>query len=232
MESLYNMIVSGLSNYDILNQNPDYIPYLDKINQVRLVVNQEQSKSEWRDLETIYVFGETGLGKTRTIMEKHGYSNVFRVTDYQHPFDTYENQDIILFEEFSSSLRIQDMLYYLDGYPLKLPARYSDKHACYTKVYLTSNLDLDEQYQNIQRYEPSVWKAFLRRIHKVRKYINTNQYLEFTTEHYINGFHPAEPKNTPFPSDSKSAADAESYKQELLELTGNNNTSKEPRKAV
>lgn len=197
-EDLYSMISDGLSDFEILDRNPDYIPYLDRIKQVRLTILQEQAKQIWRDLEVTYIYGATGLGKTRSIMEGFGYSNVFRVTDYLHPFDTYESQDILLFEEFASSIRIQDMLNYLDGYPLKLPARYSDRQACYTKVFLTSNLALEKQYQNIQIHEPQIWEAFLRRIHKVRVYRTDNQYTEWETTAYLNRFEPVRPEQTPF----------------------------------
>ena len=60
------------------------------------------------------------------------------------------------------------MLNYLDGYPVELPCRYANKVACYTKVYLVSNIPLDEQYPNVQQNEPESWKAFNRRIHEVR----------------------------------------------------------------
>lgn len=103
-------------------------------------------------------------------MEKHGYSNVYRVTDYQHPFDRYAQEPVICFDEFRSSLMVGDMLDYLDGYPLALPARYANRQACYTTVYLISNIDLSEQYRNVQENEPATWKAFLRRIHHVIEY--------------------------------------------------------------
>ena len=54
-------------------------------------------------------------------MEKHGYSNVYRVTDYQHPFDRYAQEPVICFDEFRSSLMVGDMLDYLDGYPRHSP---------------------------------------------------------------------------------------------------------------
>ena len=73
-------------------------------------------------------------------MEKYGYSNVFRVTDYIHPFDSSKNHSVIIFEEFRSSLKIQDMLNYLDGYPCELSARYNNKTACYLEVYIISNI--------------------------------------------------------------------------------------------
>ena len=71
------------------------------------------------------------------------------------------------FDEFRSSLPIGDMLNYLDGYPLSLPARYANRVACFETVYIISNIDLKEQYPNIQSGEPKTWRAFLRRIHKV-----------------------------------------------------------------
>ena len=88
---------------------------------------------------------------------------MFRVTNYQHPFDGYACEDVILFEEFRSSLPIADMLKYLDGYPLKLPCRFNDKEACYTKVFVVTNIPMEKQYPNIQLEEPETWAAFLRR---------------------------------------------------------------------
>ena len=79
-------------------------------------------------------------------MEKYGYQNVYRVTDYDHPFDSYKGQDVIVFEEFRSSLKIQDMLNYLDGYPCELPCRYNNKLACFTKVYIITNISFNQQY--------------------------------------------------------------------------------------
>lgn len=62
------------------------------------------------------------------------------------------------------------MLDYLDCYPLALPARYANRQACYSTAVLISNIDLRDQYPNVQQYEPETWKAFLRRIHHVIEY--------------------------------------------------------------
>lgn len=85
-------------------------------------------------------------------------------------FDGYNGQSVLVFEEFNSQIPIEEMLNYLDIYPLYLPARYNDRIACYTQVYLTSNISLDEQYKNIQKQKPETWQAFLRRIHEVTEY--------------------------------------------------------------
>lgn len=181
LDDLYAMIKDGLSNYDILEQNPQFMLNLDKIERARQVVNEERYKNDWRDLDVTYIYGDTGTGKTRTIMEQYGYSSVFRVTDYLHPFDNYKGQDVIIFEEFRSSVRVADMLNYLDGYPLELPCRYSNKVACFTKIYLVTNISLSQQYRNVQSESVETWLAFLRRIHHVIKYEGVN-----ITKHLIS----------------------------------------------
>ena len=87
------------------------------------------------------------------------------MTNYQPPFDGYKGEPVIVFNEFRSNLPLGDMLNYLDGYPLMLPSRYADKVACYTEVYLVSNIPLEKQYPNVQQEEPESWNAFKRRIH-------------------------------------------------------------------
>lgn len=170
LADLYSMIKQGMTNFEITEQLPDYMFQLDKIEQVRQMLKDETYKDVWRDLEVQYIYGETGTGKTRGVMEKYGYRNVYRVTDYSHPFDGYEGQDVILFEEFRSSLSLGDMLKYLDGYPVVLPCRYANKQACFTKVYLVTNIPLSEQYKNYQYDKEEDYRAFLRRIGKVYQY--------------------------------------------------------------
>lgn len=164
---LYSLVQQGYTNSQIYEMDPSFIAYSDKIDRIRLDYLQDKYKDNWRDLDVSYLWGDTGAGKTRSVMDKYGYSNVYRVTNYAHPFDTYACQDVVIFEEYRSSFKINDILSYLDGYPVLLPARYSDKVACYTKVYLISNIPLGQQYSNIQQDEPKSFDAFLRRIGKV-----------------------------------------------------------------
>lgn len=163
---ILSLIQSGSSNAEILVQYPSAMNRLQHVEAARQTLLEERYSNQWRDLEVTYLWGKTGVGKTRSIMEKHGYSRVYRVTNYDHPFDDYKGQDVILFEEFRSSLPIQDMLKYLDGYPLMLPCRYSNKAACFTKVYLVSNIPLSAQYPNVQVSEPETYRAFCRRINQ------------------------------------------------------------------
>lgn len=170
LADLYSMIKEGMSDYQILEQMPDALANIERLDKVRQILRQEAFKDQFRQLEVVYIYGDTGTGKTRSIMDQYGYSNVYRITDYLHPFDGYHGQDIVIFEEFRSSFRISDMLNYLDGYPLELPCRYNNKYACYTKVFITTNVPVHDQYKDIQREQYKTWLAFLRRLNKVVQY--------------------------------------------------------------
>lgn len=205
LQFIYDMIESGMSTAEILRAFPQAMRYLDKIDRARQLLIEDEYKNTWRELTVTYIYGRTETGKTRSVMEKYGYSNVFRVTDYVHMFDSYKNQSVLVMEEFRSSIKIQDMLNYLDGYPCELPARYNNKTACYLKVFLISNILLEQQYVNIQAESPETWKAFLRRIHKVIYYQDTNTIITYNSvKEYLErnaGFHTitkAEQERLPF----------------------------------
>lgn len=157
------MIENDCSVAEIINEYPNAIRQINNIDKAISMYKANKVKNIFRKLEVSYIYGATGVGKTRTVMEHFGYENVYRVTNYKNPFDNYNGQDVILFDEFRSSLPISDMLVYLDGYPVNLPCRYSDKPALYTKVYIISNISLEKQYVEVQKYEPETYKAFLRR---------------------------------------------------------------------
>ncbi|WP_164880433.1 replication protein [Clostridium manihotivorum] len=187
MEELYQMVLDGWSNSEIIAKNQDYILQIDKLDKLRTIILTERFKGTRRlDLEVTYCYGVTGSGKTRSVLDEFGDYNVYRVTDYSHPFDSYNCQPVIVFDEFRSSLTIKDMLNYCDIYPLELPARFSNKYACFTKVFIISNWSLEMQYKDLQQIDKESWNAFLRRIKKVKVYYKDNvvSYDSITT--YLN----------------------------------------------
>lgn len=208
---LYDMIKSGMDNYDILENDPTYMMQLDKIDRCRQIVKEKEFRSKFRELQVEYWSGKTGTGKTKTIMERYGYDEVFRVTSYRYPFDNYRGQDVIIFEEFFDSLSIQEMLTLLDGYPLDLPCRYNNKTACYTKVYILSNVDLTDQYRDVQIRSAETWNAFLRRIHAVKIFDDHGIKDYKSPDEYICRFKIC--SSSPWDVEKK-----EKYEQEMLDL--------------
>ena len=167
---LYDMIVDGMSNSEIMAANPELAAHISRMDKIRQDILEDRYRTTFRQLSVTYIFGPTETGKTRHVMEEHGYGNVYRCTDYKHPFDRYASEPVLCFDEFRSSLMIGDMLNYLDGYPISLPARYANRVACYETGYIISNIDLKHQYPIVQTEENATWLAFLRRIHKVIEY--------------------------------------------------------------
>ena len=183
MSELYQMILDNMTNGEILAINQDYILQIEKLDKIRTTILTERFKEKVRlDLEVIYISGVTGTGKTRGVLESNGYTNVYRVTDYLHPFDGYACQPVICFDEFRSSLKLKEMLLYCDIYPIELPSRYANKYACYNKVYIVSNWALEKQYaEQLQKEDKESWKAFLRRIKKVLVYKKSGEVIEYNS---------------------------------------------------
>lgn len=175
MTKLLQSVKDGRSTMEIIEETPGFAFKIRDIETLRETVTAAKYRRQNRDLTVCYLFGATGAGKTRGIYNDHLADEICRITDYGGKngvrFDAYHGQPVLVFEEFHSQIPIESMLNYLDVYPLMLPARYSDRVACYTTVYITSNIPLEEQYQEIQKRKPETWRAFVRRIHVVREYL-------------------------------------------------------------
>ena len=185
-ELVLQMIKQGASNEDILDICPSAYKDLEKIERVRSEFLDADFKLNWRDLYVTYILCATGTGKNRSVMEKYGYENCYRVTDYNHPFDAYEGEDVIIFEEFRGGIKHGDMLNYLDGYPVRLPARYFNRQAAFTKVFFTTNIPPEEQYSKV---DVETRHAFWRRIHKVIQFHADGSTSSFDgVEAYIHRF--------------------------------------------
>ena len=116
---------------------------------------------QMRDLEVHYLWGAPGVGKTSYVYSRHPIEDIYRVTDYQHPFDEYDRQNVLVLDEYDSQFDWEKLLCYLDRYPLVLPARYHNHQACYTIVWLISNKPFAEQYPSISGERRF---AFIRRL--------------------------------------------------------------------
>lgn len=195
---IVSLVKDCASNIEIVDAVSSAYRDIDKIERLRSMYRDAEFASSWRDLEVVYIFGKTGAGKTRSVMDKYGYINCYRVTDYKHPFDTYDGQNVIIFEEFRGGLKHGDMLNYLDGYPLLLPCRYFNRQACYTKVFIITNIPPDEQYRNI---DPESQAAFFRRIHTVIEYTSNGPVEYPGVQAYKNRHKWVEDADKAFPLD-------------------------------
>lgn len=184
-DKILELLKDGADNLEVIEAVPSAMKIIDKVERTRSMLRDVQFSKSWRDLTVTYIFGKTGSGKTRSVMDQFGYENCYRVTDYKHPFDTYDGQDVLIFEEFWGGLKHGDMLNYLDGYPLLLPCRYFNRQACFTKVFIITNIPPDGQYLNIDLESR---RAFYRRIHRVIRFWDDGRFSEYpSVDAYIDG---------------------------------------------
>lgn len=178
LTALYDMIKEGKSNYEILEDNPNYMMQLEKVEQCREILRYEQFKNIVREMHVEYWFGDPGSGKTSGVYKLYGgYDKVYRITDNRNPWDGYKGQDVILFDDFRAcDFDINILLKWLDIYPLELPCRYNNKQACFTHIYFTSNISFDQLYRTVQTEDASTWNAFCRRFNVIKEFRNGFQF--------------------------------------------------------
>lgn len=193
IEKMLELVREGYTNVEIIEQIPEALRFIDKLSRYRTDYLMEKYRSKRRlDLKVNYIFGKTGSGKSRLVLDRHQDENVYRVTDYtpNHSFDLYQGQNVLVLEEYRSSFKLSDMLNYLDIYPLQLPARYNNKVACYNFVYVISNLPFEDQYPEIQN-DPSqseTYAAWVRRFNgEVLHFVGKDKIITYKTmEEYLH----------------------------------------------
>jgi hypothetical protein len=186
LADIYHLIIDGASNTEILREFPHHLRSLRDVDFVRQSIRTDEHKDKIRnDLNVVYVYGKTGVGKTFNLMNNPTLGTKYRVTDYSNPWDSYSGEDTVILDEYHSNLKIGELLNVCDIYPHMLRARYTNKVAMYNNVFIVSNLALRDQYRGIQEEHPRVWKALLRRITKVIVYIGYSQFEEYSVEDYL-----------------------------------------------
>ena len=181
IEQFTQAIIDGYSNMELLAEFPSqtqrYLSNIDKIRQMALA--EHYSKELRHDLKVIYLSGSAGVGKTRYIYDTYDISDIYRVSDYNNPFDNYKGQKILVLDEYDNQLPIQLLLNVIDIYPMLLPARYHDKWACYEKVYIISNHEYNKVFG---MYNDELNKAVKRRIDLITPYMTFDNVVEVYTE--------------------------------------------------
>lgn len=148
LTALHDAVYSGMNlrsimaDADLSRTAAHVLPWLKEQRKSFLA----KSAQKRRSIEAQYYFGETGTGKSMEAFER--FPSAYRITDYQHPFDGYDGESTIIFEEFAEEMSIQQLLKVLDSYPLVVPARYSSPWALWNRVIFTSNVEPWELYKD------------------------------------------------------------------------------------
>lgn len=135
--------------------------------------NAETWGRKMRDIQVKCFFGATGTGKTRSALESADWADIYRATHYNTgAFDGYDAHDVLVLDEFRGQLPVSQLLTMSDPYPCKLPARYADRQAAYTSLYLLSN---DGPWDWYPSAKEETKRALCRRFTEVREFTSLGE---------------------------------------------------------
>ena len=159
------VLIDGLSFDEILMEDESgsaarYTQYLRSLIRAR----DKRKTASFRRLSVMYLYGPAGVGKSRWALENNKNNSVYRVSDYSHPFDAYDGEEVLVLDEFDGSMPLTLLLNILDGYSMELPARYENKYAKYMSVIIISNKRLGDLYTYLIEDSPERLRALYRRI--------------------------------------------------------------------
>lgn len=121
-----------------------------------------------RNVKVVWLVGETETGKSHEYIElckKYGRDSVYRVANYEHPFDNYVDEKVLVLDEFRDScFSFSDLLNIIEGYYERVNARYFNHIPQWTEVYITSPLLPYDCYNKALRNFNDKSQQFYRRI--------------------------------------------------------------------
>ncbi|SCH18495.1 Putative viral replication protein [uncultured Clostridium sp.] len=172
-EKILAAIKAGKSNAEIIDDYPSAMYRIRDMDAYRQEVLKETKGKEIRDITVTYLYGKPGSRKIQHIYDRHDIREVFRISangnGKELMFDDYDGDKVLVLEDFYSQISINELIKYLDGYPLYLRARYVNRVACYTDVYLVSDEPLEAQYRELRIHHREEWEVFRRYINKVEE---------------------------------------------------------------
>lgn len=162
------MIAHGISTGELTFANirqecpAKYMQYRNGMRDL-LADSARKRAREFRHVEVTILTGPAGCGKTSAaIAAGEDYfildpgsngSNVW--------FDGYEEQDILIIDDYYGWIKWTMLLRLLDGYQVRLPIKGGFTYASWTRVYITSNQHPAGWYNYNERIN---WEALTRRV--------------------------------------------------------------------
>ncbi len=173
LEAFKDAVMSGQKRRDLLDDHFGIMARYPKYYDTLTMLNRPE-RQDGKQLVVTLLIGDTGLGKTRSVMEKFGIDPDF----WRQPlnngtmwYDTYDGHGKVLLDDFAgaaSHISLCSLLQLLDRYPILVPTKGSHTWWLPDEVFVTSNVLPKDWYKWENRGEQ--YKALARRFHRVILY--------------------------------------------------------------
>lgn len=161
LESVVEELKTGKKLSNLMLDNPKvYCQYRNGLKDIAAKVTADNIPI-FRNVEITLLTGPSGCGKTRTAMEEATYKIQGSQLNW---WQDYDGDDVICIDEYNNNLPIDELLAVLDGYKLRLNVKGSHTYAAWNKVFVTTNLTVDQLHANAKEEHRN---ALFRRITNV-----------------------------------------------------------------
>lgn len=164
LKTVITALKDGTRLSDIMMEEPElYCRYRNGLKDIAANVIKSRT-SKFRHVEVEVILGDTGLGKTRGAVESCGDTPYFMIHgDNMKWWNGYDDEKILIIDEYSNDVPITTLLSLLDGYQKRLEVKGGFTYANWEKVIITTNLKRHELHGNAK---PAHIAALNRRITK------------------------------------------------------------------
>jgi len=176
LEAFKNEVFEGKRKRDLIHDHFGIIAKYPRFYDTLTMMNRPERSTP---LVVTLLYGQTGLGKTRSVMERFGLDTDFFVAPLNNGtmwYDTYDGHKRVLLDDFSgaaSHISLCSLLRLLDRYPVLVPTKGSHTWWLPDAIFVTTNLLPKDWFKWENRGEQ--YKAMARRFHKVLVYSTTTE---------------------------------------------------------
>lgn len=154
------------------------LKYIRDIDNAYKIRDRKIAKENNRNMQVIYMFGESGTGKTTwaKVLPKNKNMSVFVSGSSNDPLEGYMGQECVILDDIrGSDWKINDLLKMLDNHTNSLvKSRYSNKllNDCKLMI-LTSVQSIDELYANLKEHDSEPIEQLKRRCTDLLEFTNS-----------------------------------------------------------
>lgn len=168
IEQMYQSLKEGKSPTEIMDLYPSmYVKYHKAIDRCYNNLHQKE-EGKYKDIQVNVLYGVAGSGKTRHVYDTEGTENVYRLTKSNSNniwFDGYQNQKVLLIDDYYGWIKYGKLLELLDGYCQQLENKGGYTYSKWDKIYITSNVHPSKWYKK------GLTEALARRINYIDQYV-------------------------------------------------------------